>query len=88
MATDKRKLTFYADQDIEDAYQEVPAFKRGAWVNEMIRKGIEATEPEGKSGPGELVELRDWLKKQPNADPDDFMGELLHVLTEFTKKKA
>lgn len=44
MATDKSKITFYADADIDAAYQGLPHMQRSTWVNEMIRRGMSRTD--------------------------------------------
>jgi len=56
MATDKSKITFYADADIDAAYQGLPHMQRSTWINEMIRRGMSRTD----TGEG-LRGLHTWL---------------------------
>lgn len=76
MATDRVKITFYADPDIAAAYQELSHMQRSTWLNDMIRKGM--TSKDGDEG---LRGLHAYLTKYRG--DTDLERELEALLAEY-----
>lgn len=79
MATDKAKITFYADPDIAAAYQELPHMQRSTWLNEMIRRGMTGTD----TGEGLRGLHRFLVERNKDLTPSIVWEDLEMLLSEY-----
>ena len=81
MATTKKCVKFYADQDIEEFLESIPPQTKSTGLNNAVRAAMEAQEGRERS---ELAELRGWLQDQKKAPP--LYAALADMLELFSKR--
>lgn len=81
MATTKKCIKFYADQDIEEFLESIPAQTKSTWLNAAVRAAMEAQAGREHS---ELSELKSWLQDQKKAPP--LYAALADMLELFSKR--